>query len=136
MLVIFVHGWSVTDTGTYGALPEAIAYRGREYELDIEIKHILLGKYISFDDTVSLSDVAQAFNAALEKEIPDKKGAIREFSCITHSTGGPVVRKWLDECYNEKDQLSNSPMRHLIMLAPANHGSPLATIGKERIGRN
>jgi hypothetical protein len=27
------------------------------------------------------------------------------------------------------------PLRHLVMLAPANHGSPLAALGKKRVGR-
>ncbi len=135
MLVIFVHGWSVTDTGTYGELPEALAYRAGEVGLDIEIKHILLGKYISFNDTVTLTDVAQAFDAALKKEISNKNGGICEFSCITHSTGGPVVRKWVDKFYYEERKLNSIPMRHLIMLSPANHGSALAILGKKRVGR-
>lgn len=133
MIVIFVHGWSVVDTNTYGRLPEAIATQASNYDLDIEIKHIWLGRYISFHDEVSVSDVARAFHKALHDQIPEGED-ISPFSCITHSTGGPVVREWLQRFYGAS-RLAESPIRHLIMLAPANHGSPLAALGKARVGR-
>jgi len=133
MIVIFVHGWSVTDTNTYGRLPEALAQQASEYALEIDIKHIWLGKYISFHDEVTVTDIARAFHNALHEQIPEG-GSIAQFSCITHSTGGPVVREWLDRFYGSAE-LSNSPISHLIMLAPANHGSPLAALGKARVGR-
>ena len=133
MIVIFVHGWSVTDTETYGRMPEALATQAADYGLEIEIKHIWLGRYISFHDEVSVADVARAFHKALHDQIPAGNG-IAEFSCITHSTGGPVVREWLQRFYGAS-ALSHSPMRHLIMLAPANHGSALAALGKARVGR-
>ncbi len=132
MLVIFVHGWSVTDTSTYGRLPEALAKQANKYNLDIEVKHIWLGRYISFYDDISISDVARAFNSALIDLSGDD--AITDFSCITHSTGGPVVREWLNRFYGASN-LSQSPLRHLVMLAPANHGSSLAALGKKRLGR-
>lgn len=134
MLLIFVHGWSVTDTSTYAKLPEALAEQSHSAGLDIEIQHIWLGRYISFHDAVSVADVSRAFDAALRDKIPGDNGGIRDFSCITHSTGGPVVREWLDTFYGASD-LINSPLRHLVMLAPANHGSSLAALGKERVGR-
>jgi len=134
MLVIFVHGWSVTDTSTYARLPEALVAQAGDLGLQIEIKHIWLGRYISFHDDVSVADVARAFDRALRDQIGDSTGGIREFSCITHSTGGPVVREWVNRFYGVSD-LSELPLRHLVMLAPANHGSPLAALGKKRVGR-
>lgn len=134
MLVVFVHGWSVTDTSTYGRLPEALAAQAGKHGLEIEIEHIWLGRYISFHDDVSMDDVARAFDRALRDRIPDGADGIAEFSCITHSTGGPVLRVWLDRFFGA-DRLSQSPLRHLVMLAPANHGSALAALGKERVGR-
>ena len=133
MIVIFVHGWSVTDTNTYGLLPEAIAKQAVDYGLTIDIKHIWLGKYISFDDTVNMSDIVRAFDQALRDQFSEGE-SISDFSCITHSTGGPVVREWVDHYYGS-EHLNNSPLRHLVMLAPANHGSPLAALGKQRVGR-
>ncbi|ABM02125.1 phospholipase [Psychromonas ingrahamii 37] len=134
MLVIFIHGWSVVDTSAYGLLPEALAEQADQYKLKIEIKHIWLGRYISFNDEVSVADVARAFHDALHDQIPNGVGGIADFSCITHSTGGPVVREWLNRFYMGS-LLSQSPLRHLVMLAPANHGSPLAALGKQRVGR-
>ncbi|CAM3624255.1 hypothetical protein VA7868_02476 [Vibrio aerogenes CECT 7868] len=133
MIVIFVHGWSVTDTNTYGYLPEAIAAQAGNYGLTVDIRHIWLGKYISFNDTVNVDDIVRAFDHALHEQIPDGE-KIAEFSCITHSTGGPVVREWVER-YFGSNGLTDCPLRHLVMLAPANHGSPLAALGKERVGR-
>lgn len=134
MLLIFVHGWSVTDTSTYAHLPEALAAQAGENGLEIEIRHIWLGRYVSFHDDVSMADVARAFDRALRDQIPRGRTGIREFSCITHSTGGPLVREWLERFYGGR-RLKSAPLRHLIMLAPANHGSPLAALGKQRVGR-
>ena len=57
MKLIFVHGWSVTHTDTYGELPESLSAGAAEYGLTIEIAHIYLGKYISFHDEVTLDDI-------------------------------------------------------------------------------
>lgn len=134
MLLIFVHGWSVTDTAAYAKLPEALVKQGSAQGLDIEIQHIWLGKYISFHDEVRLSDVARAFDQALREQIPRGQAGIQEFSCITHSTGGPVVREWMHRFYGPR-RLKSCPLRHLVMLAPANHGSALAKLGKKKVGR-
>ncbi len=134
MRLVFVHGWSVTDTDTYGGLPEALAARAGDRGLDLDISHVWLGRYISFNDAVSMHDVVRAFDRALRDTIPADGGGIQTFSCITHSTGGPVVREWLDAYFGAKG-LSGCPLRHLVMLAPANHGSPLAALGKGRVGR-
>jgi len=133
MIIIFVHGWSVTHTNTYGDLPRTLAGMSSQYGMSIDIQHIQLGKYISFHDEVTLDDIARAFDAAL-RDLPINKNRINEFSCVTHSTGGPVVRYWIDKYYGSKN-LSVLPLKHLVMLAPANHGSSLAALGKKRVGR-
>ncbi|WP_262690018.1 esterase/lipase family protein [Kordiimonas aestuarii] len=131
MKLVFVHGWSVTNTDTYGELPEAIQ---RLADFPIELNHIHLGRYISFHDEVSMEDVARAFNQSLHDHLADDDGTIGAFSCITHSTGGPVVRAWVELFYG-KDGIAHMPLKHLVMLAPANHGSALAALGKKRVGR-
>lgn len=133
MNLIFVHGWSVTHTDTYGGLPEALVAAASAYQLDLTIQHINLGRYISFHDEVTLDDIARALDQALH-DLPGNEGAIQPFSCITHSTGGPVVRHWVNYHYGP-NRLSELPLRHLVMLAPANHGSALAVLGKARVGR-
>lgn len=132
MLVVFVHGWSVTNTDTYGGLPQAIA-KNADPALNIQVAHLYLSKYISFADEVCVDDIARGMQHAVNVEIRPKLSAGEKFACITHSTGGPVVRKWLDLYF--KDNLAQSPLRHLIMLAPANHGSALAQLGKGTLSR-
>lgn len=134
MLLLFVHGWSVTNTDTYGGLPEALELEGANYGLDIQINHIYLGRYISFNDEVSMDDIARAFHQAIAEQIPGNKNRKKKFSCITHSTGGPAIRLWVQKYFGSK-KLDKLPLKHLVMLAPANHGSALAQLGKERVGR-
>ena len=89
MLVIFVHGWSTTGTSTYGDLPKWLAQQADAQGLDLQVGHIYLGRYVSFVDTVTLDDVARAFDQALADTLPNG-GKGQRFACITHSTGGPV----------------------------------------------
>jgi hypothetical protein len=133
MLLVFVHGWSVTNTDTYGGMPDALVAAGAAAGVVIERADIRLGRYISFHDEVRMSDLVRAFDHALRTDIPNNTDGRRAFSCVTHSTGGPVVREWLDWAYGDK--LASSPLQHLVMLAPANHGSALAALGKGVIGR-
>jgi hypothetical protein len=129
MLVVFVHGWSVSNTDTYGGLPEAL----RKQSTDITVSHLFLGKYISFADEVKVDDIARGMQHAVNNEVLPLIKGNEKFACITHSTGGPVVRCWMDLYF--KDQLQLCPLQHLIMLAPANHGSALAQLGKGRLSR-
>ncbi len=135
-LVLFVHGYSVRSTDTYGKLPQRLI---RESEADglisIDVKHIWLSRYISFNDAVRLEDLARAFGAALEREIRDDLTAGRRFACITHSTGGPLVREWWKRFYVDERRTGECPMSHLIQLAPANFGSALSQLGKDRLSR-
>ncbi len=133
MIVIFVHGWSVQNTDTYGGLPRYLETPGLFPGSDIQVGNIYLGRYISFDDAVTLDDIARAFNQAVTDELGAKLKSGERFACITHSTGGPVVRQWMDIYY--KDNLAKCPLSHLVMLAPANHGSVLAQLGKSRLSR-
>ncbi|AWN75105.1 phospholipase PlaB [Legionella anisa] len=133
MIVIFVHGWSVTHTNTYGELPQWLESQSKDGKLNIQVGNIYLGRYISFDDTVAVDDIARAFDHAMRDEIADKLRDGERFACITHSTGGPIVRKWMDLYF--KNNLAKCPLSHLIMLAPTNHGSALAQLGKSRLGR-
>ncbi len=129
MRLLFVHGWSVTNQDTYGGLAEALVAAAPDY-LNLDIHHIHLGKYISFHDEVTLDDIARAFDKARLDAIGEES-----FSCITHSTGGPVVRLWAHLFYGSKFGLEGIPLKHLVMLAPANHGSALAQLGKGRLSR-
>ena len=135
MVIVFVHGWSVRNTNTYGQLPARLKKTLREGGRDVRVENVYLGQYVSFDDAVTLDDIARAFDFALREKLFDPATKTwTEFACITHSTGGPAVRLWMELFYG-KDGLPACPMKHLIMLAPANHGSALAQLGKSRLSR-
>lgn len=131
-LVVFVHGWSVQHTRTYGGLPARLQQAAEADGLPIDVAHLYLGEYISFRDEVRVEDIAHAFDAALRAVL--KASGRQRAVCITHSTGGPVVREWLARRRTETDT-ARCPISHLVMLAPANFGSALAQLGKARVGR-
>lgn len=126
MDVVLVHGYNVTSTKTYGVLPHRLKSMGHT------VKDVYLSKYVTLDDDLTLADIVKAFNAALT----DTLGAgfeRRRFACITHSTGGVVVRGWITA--RNFSASERSPISHLIMLAPPTNGSRLAAVGKSRLSR-
>jgi hypothetical protein len=125
--LVFVHGYSVTNLNAYGELPLRLQAEATDNGLEIDVKQIFLGRYISFHDEVSLGDISLAFDTAIKEQL----AGINKFICITHSTGAPVVRDWWNRYYDGLD----SPISHLIMLAPANFGSALAKLGKGKLSR-
>ncbi|HET7268725.1 MAG TPA: phospholipase [Oleiagrimonas sp.] len=133
-LLIFVHGWSVTSTATYGQLPTRLKHEAQKRGgPSLDVHHIYLGEYVSFHDTIRVEDIARAFDGALGDMLA-RYGKGRRCACITHSTGGPVVREWLDRYIVRPGDLGQCPISHLVMLAPANFGSALAQLGKGRVG--
>jgi len=122
MELVFVHGWNVRNTDTYGELPtrleQELARRGQPTSVD----HIYLGKYVNLNDEVTMDDLSLAF----ERAVRDK--GLTNFACVTHSTGGPLVRSWIR-------QHGGRGLSHLVMLAPPHHGSALAQLGKGRLSR-
>jgi hypothetical protein len=134
-VVVFVHGWSVTNTDTYGGLPARLRNEAKARGMDLTIKQIFLGRYISFHDEVRVKDISRAFRTAVEDELTRLLADGTRFVCITHSTGGPVIRDWWHRYYYSRPRSGTCPMSHLIMLAPANFGSALAQLGKGKIGR-
>ena len=133
-LLVFVHGWSATSTSTYGGLPARLkAEAAKAGGPGLDVAHVHLGQYVSFRDEVRMEDVARAFDRALARVLAEA-GPGRRFACVTHSTGGPVVREWLDRFHVQPGTVDACPMSHLVMLAPANFGSALAQLGKSRLG--
>ncbi|HEX6927622.1 MAG TPA: alpha/beta fold hydrolase [Gammaproteobacteria bacterium] len=133
MIVVLVHGWSVRNTETYGELPARLRSEARRHpELGLDVRNLWLSKYISFHNEVHLKDISRAFEAALRRELGDALGK-RPVAIVTHSTGGPVMRDWMQRYYI--DQRRKVPVSHLVMLAPANFGSPLAQLGRSRLAR-
>jgi hypothetical protein len=133
-VVVLVHGWSVYNTSTYGELADRLRKEADDRRIpQIDIVEIWLGKYVSFADEVRVADLALGFENALRDKLGNKIDEEVQIICITHSTGGPVVREWWNKFYVHKEKAC--PMSHLIMLAPANFGSALAQLGKSRLSR-
>ncbi len=126
--VAILHGWSDTSD-SFRPLMEFLRASG------FQTTPIWLGDYISKDDDVAVEDVAKCLEnrvRALQKsnELP------ATFDLIVHSTGGLVAREWLSGYYGGAGvESAIPPVRRLIMLAPANFGSRLASTGKSKVGR-
>jgi hypothetical protein len=129
--LIFVHGWSVTNTSTYGQMPQQLQQQSATAGLALTLADIRLSEYVSFDDAVTMPDLVRAFDHALR----DLHLFDATFACITHSCGGPVVREWLRAQRDKPATHSTIRLSHLVMLAPANYGSALAQLGKGMLGR-
>ena len=129
--LVFVHGWSVTDTSTYGDLPAALVQHAVQAGTTLRVLDVRLSEYVSFDDAVTMDDIVRGFDHALRGlDLPDG-----QFDCVTHSTGGPVVMAWLRAQRQSPSTHATVKARHVVMLAPAHYGSALAKLGKGVLGR-
>lgn len=121
-LIIF-HGWS-DHAKSFIRLAGLI-----EKRLKRKSQLIDLADYVTMDDAVTYNDIVTAMARAWKREgLPETPGSV---DVIVHSTGGLVIRDWLVRNYEPDD----APIKHLVMLAPANFGSPLAHKGRAFYGR-
>lgn len=133
--IVFVHGWGVRSTESYGALAQCLQRAADDARApDVDIRELWLSQYVSFHDEVRVGDLARAFHAALTRDLGDLLDTKRRFVCVTHSTGGPIVRTWLHQQLREHPS-AVLPISHLIMLAPPTYGSALAQLGKTNLAR-
>lgn len=122
--LLIIHGWS-DDCHSFLPLADAIAAAGRD------VDSLYLGDYVSLDDDVRMKDLVAGLSRAWRrKNLPD---APRSVDVIVHSTGGLVIRDWMATEYVSKGV--KPPIHNLVMLAPANFGSPLAHKGRALYGR-
>jgi len=97
----------------------------------MDVISIRLGNYLTLEDSVTIEDLAAAFETVLDaRKIPHGAG---DLNLVVHSTGSLVAREWLTRFYLEQNR--PCPVRRYLMLAPANFGSPLAAMGKTMVGR-
>lgn len=121
--LVIIHGWS-DEAGSFAPLGQRIAA-----ELGVAPTEIQLGDWISMNDDVTIPDVAAALNMAWSHYgLPNDP---RSVDLIVHSTGALVVREWMTRYHTPR----TAPIHRLLMLAPANFGSPLAHKGHSFIGR-
>jgi hypothetical protein len=93
-----------------------------------DMTELKLCSYESLTNEITIKDVGEAFDRALKLQAdihPDKP-----FDAIVHSTGMLVVRAWL----TGRDRSRISRLKHLVALAPATFGSPLAHKGRSTLG--
>lgn len=83
--------------------------------------------YRTLTNEVTIKDIAEGFDRALRIEAGLDGDA--EFDAIVHSTGMLVIRAWLTAYAKRRSRL-----KHLIGLAPATFGSPLAHKGRSWLG--
>lgn len=122
--LVILHGWSDTsDSFRHLARHLASALQSTEVWL------IALGSYLLMSDELRFDDLQKAMNRAWsDRDLPRQPYSV---DAVVHSTGSLVIRKWLDHNF-EPDR---SPIKHLVMLAPANFGSPLAHKWRSLFGR-
>lgn len=124
--VVLIHGWSETKSSeAFRSLVDFLESHG------FNAVSLWLGDYISLEDDVRIEDVARRMETVIREEL--RLGRLSPgFSIIAHSTGGLVTRRWVSEYYPGG---TDCPARRLLMLAPANFGSPLALMGQSMLGR-
>ena len=122
--IVILHGWSDVSA-SFGPLARLLQARLAGSEITI----IHLADYISMEDEVRFDDIVSAMEVAWNRNgLPTEPGSV---DAIVHSTGGLVIRDWLQRNFGPDD----APVKHLVMLAPANFGSPLAHMGRSLAGR-
>ncbi|MCE2966642.1 MAG: esterase/lipase family protein [Phycisphaerales bacterium] len=120
--LVILHGYSDTSR-TFKVLADRLAER-----LGTAVAPIALGDYITLNDYVTFEDLRSAMDRAWsEFGLPRRD---RSVGMVVHSTGALVARLWLAGL-----NAGPGPVHHLVMLAPANFGSPLAHKGQSFIGR-
>jgi hypothetical protein len=121
--VLLIHGWSAPDT-SMAELGHFLTGHG------YQIADLFLGGYPSMSDDVRVADSARRMQAVITEMQGDGRLPAR-FHLIVHSTGALVARRWLADIY----PAGGAPVDNLLMLAPANFGSPLATLGRSLLAR-
>lgn len=92
---------------------------------------VKLGAYPSMCDDVRIEDVARRLDAVV-RELQANGGLAERFHIVAHSTGALIVREWIADRFERGEP---APVENFIMLAPANHGSPLAVHGRSVFAR-
>lgn len=126
-MLIIIHGWS-DHAASFKPLARKLAKPVPE-GIGADVRHIDLGDYLTLDDQVGFDDLVEAMQRAWQdKALPTTPRAV---DVVVHSTAGLIIRHWLCHYYRP----TTAPIKRLLMLAPANFGSPLAHTGRSLIGR-
>ena len=119
--VVLVHGYS--DKG------ESFTRWCSELEkAGYNMTELNVCSYESLTNEITIKDVGEAFDRALKLQANIQPN--KPFDAIVHSTGMLVVRAWL----TGRDRARVARLKHLVALAPATFGSPLAHKGRSTLG--
>jgi len=118
--IVLIHGYS-DDGAAFRTWERILEERG----YDVAMIHAC--SYRSLTNEITIKDIAEGFDRALQ--IRAGLDADQPFDAIVHSTGMLVIRAWLTAYAGRRDRL-----KHLIGLAPATFGSPLAHKGRSWLG--
>ncbi len=118
--LVLVHGYS-DRAETFKPWEKILSARG----YDVTTIHAC--SYRSLTNELTLKDIAEGFDRALR--LRAGLTADEPFDAIVHSTGMLVIRAWLTAYERRRNRL-----KHLVGLAPATFGSPLAHKGRSWLG--
>jgi hypothetical protein len=121
--LLIIHGYS--DKGN-SFRPIAKALKDKHFN----VEDINIASWISLSNEVTIKDVGEALERALHDPALNGKLADKPFDAIVHSTGMLVIRSWLAGNPSVRIPL----LKHLVALAPATFGSPLAAQGRSLLG--
>lgn len=128
-ITLIIHGWS-DCSNSFVHMKKRLQDKGVG-----TVDSILYGDYESRADNITFNDVVDGLNEQMiEKGLIERNGTGKaELNVVVHSTGGLVIRHWIWRYY--ADRIDDCPVKRIVMLAPANFGSPLAHRGKSFLGR-
>ena len=118
--LVLIHGYSASGRAfdRWRQIFETSGY-------DATVLHV--SSYQTLTNEVTIKDLAEAFDRALRIQVGLDKN--EDFDAVVHSTGMLVIRSWLS-IYAERRRR----LKHLVGLAPATFGSPLAHKGRGWLG--
>jgi hypothetical protein len=119
--LVLIHGYS-----DKGASFQTWRDKLTKEEPTRDITTISTCSYQSLTDEVSIKDLADGLDRALRAKFGNNE---QPFDAIVHSTGMLVIREWF-----ARDRRRLGRLKHLVALAPATFGSPLARLGRSWIG--
>jgi hypothetical protein len=117
--IALIHGYS-----DHGASFDAWA--GKLQARGLDAQQINICNYISLNNEITIPDLGEGLNRAIQDL---GWGDGEPYDAIVHSTGMLVIRAYLT---NDATRPQN--LKHLIGLAPATWGSPLANQGRSFLG--
>ncbi len=120
--LMLIHGYGSSGLA-FSTWKAAFLAAGRKVE------EIAIGSYVTLNNEITVDDIASGLQHALhEKGLDDKP-----FDAVVHSTGMLVIRSWLTASNTQTSR--RGLLKHLVALAPATFGSPIAAKGRSLLGR-